>query len=182
MGTAGGRKSTKRPDAGGLFPEDGRRTRPIPSEIRAIKTPENGRGGLRSAILNLLLRSNIQAAVTDAKTVQTVKGARQLVYPEGWPDITASIPVSGRAWGIEIKTEDGELRPAQEEKLNELEAAGWLITLARSVDDVNRELKRQIQALWTDRRKEYEDYLAALRRLRSDAARRASERSPRGRQ
>lgn len=142
---------------------------------------ENGRDGLRSLILRLLLRSNFQAAVTDSKTVPTSKGPRQLVYPEGWPDVTASIPVTGRAWGIEIKTEDGKLRPAQEVKLREFQAAGWLITLARSVEDVNEELKRQVEYLWRHHRGDYENYLAELRRIRSEAARQAAERELRAR-
>jgi hypothetical protein len=181
VGAQGDKKSGERPQAGGLFPEDRRRTKPSPSEYRAVKTPENGRKGLRAAILQLLLRSNIQAAVTDAKTVQTGKGKRQLVYPEGWPDITASIPVTGRAWAIEIKTEDGELRPAQEEKLLELVAAGWLVTLARSVDDVNGEIKRQFQLLWEQHREAFKKYLATLRTIRSDAAQKSVERETRKR-
>lgn len=134
---------------------------------------ENGRHGLRALILSLLLRSNIQAAVTDSKTVKTVNGMRQLVYPEGWPDITASLPVTGRAWGIEIKTEDGELRDSQEDRLRELEASGWLITLARSVEEVNQEIKRQFALL---DRKALVEYLTRIRELRSEAAQRAAVR------
>lgn len=130
---------------------------------------------LRSRIHKLLLRSNFQAAVTDAKTVDTPKGKRQLVYPEGWPDITASIPVTGRAWAIEVKAEGGELRPSQEARLAELGAAGWLVTVAegeRGLVEVNEEIKRQLAAL---PRGEFEKYLVKLLRLRSEAARRAAE-------
>lgn len=163
----------RRAYTGGLFPEDKRRTRPVPIEQRAEQMAENGRNGLRACILRLLLRSNFQAFVTDAKTVQTVGGKRQLVYPEGCPDIIASIPITGRAWGIEIKTEDGALRPSQEEMLPQLESAGWLITLARSVEDVNAEIKRQLAML--DPR-EFENYMVRLRLLRSAAARLRAER------
>jgi len=163
----------KRTLNGGLFPEDRRRKYPLPSEPARDTTPESA---LRSRILNLLLQSNFQAAVTDSGTVHTVKGQRQLVYPSGWPDITASVPVSARAWGIEVKTAVGKFREAQEEKLAELEAAGWLVTRAvgeQGVVDVNAEIKRQLAAI--DPRA-FEKYLLALRRLSSEAGARAAER------
>lgn len=166
----------RRTFTGGLFSEDRRRTRPVPSEPARARVAENGRDGLRARILKLLLRSNIQAAVTDSKTVQTSGGKRQLVYPAGWPDVTASIPLTGRAWAIEIKTDEGEFRPEQEVKLLELEASGWLVTRAvgeQGVIDVGSEIKRQLAAL--DRRA-FEQYLLELRRIRSEAARVAQER------
>lgn len=162
----------KRTLSGGLFPEDRRRRHPVPSELARDTTPESI---LRSRILKLLLNSNFQAAVTDAATVHTSKGKRQLVYPPGWPDITSSIPVTGRAWAIEVKTAEGSFREAQEAKLAELEASGWLVTRAigeQGVIDVNMEIKRQLGAI--DRRA-FEKYLLDLRRLRADAARRAVE-------
>lgn len=75
----------KRTLSGGLFPEDRRRRHPVPSELARDTTPESI---LRSRILKLLLNSNFQAAVTDAATVHTSNGKRQLVYPSGWPDIS----------------------------------------------------------------------------------------------
>ena len=124
---------------------------------------------LRSKIFELLNKSNIQCAVTDAKTVQTTQGKRQLVYPAGWPDITAAIPLTARAWAIEVKTDEGELRESQIDKLAELRAAGWLVTVARSVEDVSQELKQQLAQL--DRRA-LDAYFVALRHLRSAAAHR----------
>lgn len=165
-----------RPQKGGLFPEDRRRSKPVPSEYTPVKLSENGRGGLRSQILKLLQDAHFQVEVTDASTIQTPKGERQLVYPAGWPDVTAVIPVSGRAWLIEIKTEDGDVRPAQEDRLLELTASGALVTLARSVDDVADELERLIVYLWKHHRTEYQNYLTALTLLRAAAEKRAAER------
>lgn len=156
---------------GGLFPEDGRRRKPVPVEPGRDTTAESV---LRSRILSLLLRSNFQAAVTDACTVHTPKGKRQFVYPEGWPDITASIPVTGRGWAIEVKTASGEFRESQELKLAELEAAGWLVTRAigeQGVLDINEEIKRQLATL---ERGAFERYLINLRNLRSEAGARAA--------
>lgn len=165
-----------RPQKGGLFPEDRQRTKPVVSEFTPEHLPENGRGGLRSRILRLLQEANFQVEVTDCATVVTTGGKRQLVYPEGWPDVTAVIPVTGRIWVIEIKTEDGDVRPAQEDRLLELTASGALVTLARSVGDVSDELKRQIELLWKERRREYQHYLTAITLLRRAAAVRAAER------
>jgi hypothetical protein len=142
---------------------------------------ENGRDGLRSRILKLLQSANFQVVVTDSKTVKTAKGPRQLVYPNGWPDVTAVIPVTGRLWGIEIKTDDGDVRPSQEDRLLELTAANALVTLARSVEDVADELKRQIEYLWKHHRPAYQHYLTALSLQRAEATRRAAEREQRTR-
>ena len=159
----------RRKFSGGLFPEDRRRTRPVASELRAPDVPESE---IRSVILKYLLRSNVIAEVTDSKTVQTMKGPRQLCYPEGWPDISALIPVTGRFWAIECKDLDGKLRPSQEARLPELEASGALITLARDLTDVSTELKRQLALL---PRGAFEDYLVRLRHIRSAAAQREYE-------
>lgn len=164
---------------GGLFPEDRRRTKPSPSEIRPAKVAENGRGGVRSESLKLIRDANFQVVVTDSSTVDTPLGKRQLVYPEGWPDITAVIPVTGRIWVIEAKTEDGDVRPAQEDRLLELTASNALVTLARSVGDVADELKRQIEYLWKNHRTDYQNYLTALTLQREAAKRRAAERAAR---
>lgn len=160
---------------GGLFPEDRRRTKPVPSVPAKDTTPESD---LRSRILSLLRDSYFQAAVTDSMTVKTPKGKRQLVYPAGWPDVTASIPVTARAWAIEVKTADGEFRPSQEAKLAELEAAGWLVTRAvgeQGFVDVENEIRRQLDLLERDHRREFHQYIIRLRQLRSEAASKAAE-------
>lgn len=164
---------------GGLFPNDRRRKKPVPSEFLPPKVAENGRGGVRSQILKLLQDAHFQVAVTDCSTVQTVNGERQLVYPAGWPDVTAVIPVTGRIWVVEAKTEDGGVRPAQEDRLLELTASGALVTLARSADDVADELKKQVEYLWQHHRRAYQNYLTAITLQREAARKRAAERRER---
>ena len=174
----------RRKDEGGLFPEDGRRTKPVVTTPGRDTTPESC---LRSRILKLLHSSEFQAAVTDAKTVDTRLGKRQLVWPEGWPDITASFPVTGRSWAIEVKAEGEELRDSQVARLAELEAAGWLVTVAEGeagVAEVEKIVKLHLDYLWANRRREFQEYLLSLRRLRQEAAQReaASEATARARQ
>jgi hypothetical protein len=161
-----------RAQKGGLFPEDGRRRHPVPLEPAKDTTAESE---LRSRILQLLLRSSFQAAVTDACLVHTTKGKRRYVYPDGWPDVTASIPVTGRGWAIEVKASDGEFRESQERKLYELEAAGWLVTRAvgeQGVVEVGAEIKRQLQLL---PRRAFEQYLLRLRAIEIEARRREAD-------
>lgn len=161
---------------GGLFPEDGRRKKPVVTTPAKDTTPESE---LRSRILKLLHNSRFQAAVTDAKTVQTSTGKRQLVWPEGWPDITASFPVTGRAWAIEVKAVGEELRESQVVRLAELEAAGWLVTVAEGepgVAAVSAIIKGHVQYLWDNWRPEYKDYLMSVRRIRLEAAQREAQR------
>jgi hypothetical protein len=128
---------------------------------------------LRRQIHKHLNRSLIQNAVTDSRKIKTSAGPRFAVYPDGWPDITASIPLTGRAWGIEIKTEEGKLRPSQEAMLPRLEAAGWLISIVRSVEEVSHELKIQLSLL--DPRA-LDAYFVRIRQLDSEAAARERER------
>ncbi len=156
---------------GGLFPEDARRRNPVPLVPGRDTTSESI---LRARILSLLLTSNFQAAVTDACTVETTRGRRQYVYPEGWPDITASVPVTGRAWAIEVKAAGGRFRESQERKLAELEAAGWLVTRAvgeQGVANVYEEIKRQLALI---ERGSYESYVSALHNIQSESVKRAA--------
>jgi hypothetical protein len=125
---------------------------------------------LRRRIHLYLNRSLIQNAVTDARNVGSQGRPRFAVYPAGWPDITASLPLTGRAWGIEIKTETGELRDSQKDLLPCLTAGGWLISVVRSVEEVSHELKIQLSLL--DHRA-LDDYFVRVRQLHSEAAARA---------
>jgi hypothetical protein len=143
------------------------------------ETIEPSEAELRSRIHRLLNRSLIQNAVTDARMIGTSKGNRYAVYPAGWPDITASIPLTGRAWGIEIKTSKGELRDSQKDLLPCLLAGGWLISIVRSVEEVNHELKVQLSLLDP---KALDEYFVKIRQLHSEAAAREAERNFKKRQ
>jgi len=58
----------------------------------------------------------------------------------GCPDLIGFLAPSGRFLGIEVKAANGRLRPAQEAFRDALKRAGGLYIVARSVDDVTREL------------------------------------------
>ena len=126
---------------------------------------------LRRRIHNYLNRSLIQNAVTDARNVGSQGRPRFAIYPAGWPDISATIPLTGRAWGIEIKTETGSLRDSQKDLLPCLEASGWLISVVRSVEEVSHELKIQLSLL--DPRA-LDAYFVRVRQLHSEAMARAA--------
>lgn len=86
---------------------------------------------IQKKITEFLDQRNVVYAVTNAQTVETEDGKRQLVRPAGWPDITALLPITGRLWAIEVKSEKGKLREAQADMLALIEASGGLITTAR---------------------------------------------------
>lgn len=107
---------------------------------KALTVAAPSEGDVQKNICWFLDLRDVVYAVTDAKTVKTVNGARQCVRPEGWPDITALLPVSGRLWAIEVKSERGALREAQKDMLALIEASGGLVTVARDYLEVRRVL------------------------------------------
>ena len=109
---------------GGLAFEEGEK----PKALRVIGPSE---AYVQKKITDYLDLSGIVYAVTNAQTVETEGGKRQLVRPPGWPDITALLPVAGQLWGIEVKSEKGRLREAQEDMRALIEASGGLFTVAR---------------------------------------------------
>jgi hypothetical protein len=58
----------------------------------------------------------------------------------GCPDLIGFLAPSGRFLGIEVKAPNGRLRPAQEAFRDALTKAGGIYIVARSVEDVTREL------------------------------------------
>lgn len=59
----------------------------------------------------------------------------------GWPDLTGCLPPDGRLLAVECKTARDELRPEQTEVLERLSAAGALVCVPRSVDDLRAALE-----------------------------------------
>jgi hypothetical protein len=110
------------------------------AEFRKL-APENGRGGIRPAVCELLKLRGIPHSVTDASLIVDESGevAGRAVTCDGWPDVTGCLP-GGRLLAIETKTRDGRLRPAQVACLESLKAAGALVIIARSVSDVAAQL------------------------------------------
>jgi hypothetical protein len=112
-------------------------------------------------------------AVTDARLVQTPDGNTRCVYPAGWADITAMLPITARSWLIELKTEDGAMRETQTDLHPEYLITGALVTIARSVEDVGRELRRQYALL---NPKDLNEYLLKIRQHRANIAHRDARR------
>jgi hypothetical protein len=123
---------------GGLPFDEGERAKPL----RAVSPDE---ASIQKAITDFLDLRNVVYAVTNAQTVETEGGARQLVRPAGWPDVTALMPVTGRLWAIEVKTEKGKLREAQEDMLALIEASGGLVTIARDCLPIRQILNDHLQ-------------------------------------
>lgn len=69
----------------------------------------------------------------------------------GLPDIIAVVPPSGRFLGLEVKSATGKLRPAQEAFQRQLEATGGVYEVVRSVEDVERVLKKWLKVTHTSR-------------------------------
>lgn len=128
---------------------------------------------IRSAISRTLEHLFVIHAVTDARLVKTPKGATRCVWPAGWPDITALLPITGQLWAIEVKTETGALRDPQRDTLPLIEASGGLVTVARDTsiirDFINAHYARFTPA-------EVDEHRRRVRGLRDEAARREIER------
>jgi hypothetical protein len=64
----------------------------------------------------------------------------------GWPDLVGCIPPRGRLLAIEVKAAKGRLSQEQEAELAYLRAAGALVILAKSVEDVARAITAETGA------------------------------------
>lgn len=67
------------------------------------------------------------------------KFGRSKYMVKGWPDLTGVY--NGRPLFIEIKTPTGVVSPEQDAMINKLKAMGAIAFVARSVDDVVREIR-----------------------------------------
>jgi hypothetical protein len=132
---------------------------------------ENGRGGVRAQVTQFLRNNEVVHAVTDAGLVA---GKRRMVWPAGWPDITAILPVTGRGWLIECKTLVGELEESQRDLHPEFLLTGALLTIARTVADVSRVLDEHLLSLSARQRIDYYQALRATRRAARERRARAA--------
>lgn len=119
---------------------------------------------VQSAICDLLEVRNVVYSVTDARMVETEDGLRQCVKSEGWPDITAMLPITGRLWAIEVKSESGKLREAQVDMLALIEASGGLVTVARDTDEIREILDSHRARYETSVLSSYFDIIKRLKR------------------
>lgn len=140
---------------------------------RVLQVAGASENSIRKAISEFLDLRFVIHAVTDARLVKTPAGWTRCVYPAGWPDITAVLPITGQVWAIEVKSETGELRDSQREMLPQIEATGGVVTVARDVfpvrDLINRHLAQFSPA-------QIDEYKAHVRRLRDEARQREFER------
>jgi len=128
---------------------------------------------IRSAISKYLDALFVIHAITDARLVPVGSSFRRCVWPDGWPDITAMLPITGQLWAIECKSETGELRESQIDLLPLVEASGGIVTIARDVLPV-RQLINDHYARFTVA--EINAHKGRVRGLREQAARRQIER------
>lgn len=89
------------------------------------------------AITDWLTLAGIPFTVTDAAhvTINGVTRGRAKIR-RGWPDVTACLPPDGTLLAIECKSVRGRLRPEQVETIAQLQDAGALTVVARSLEDV----------------------------------------------
>jgi hypothetical protein len=99
---------------------------------------------IQSQILQYLGYRGIKAFRINAGMIPTgEKRSRRMIRlaPKGFSDVVAVLPGSGRAVFIEIKTAKGKTTPFQDIFLEEMREQGALAFVARSTEDVERELE-----------------------------------------
>lgn len=143
---------------GGLF--DGRAGR---GKALVVSGPDES--FIQSDITKYLDGRAVVYAVTNAKTVQTVNGPRQLVYPQGWADITAILPITGQIWAIEVKTDDGDQREAQKDVQALIEASGGKYTVARDRLIIRQILNDHLAKYGAVELREYFHVIESLKRI-----------------
>lgn len=96
---------------------------------------------IQKGITDLLRVCGLPYSVTDASLTFDDRGkvAGRAVTTDGWPDVTACLP-AGRFLGIETKTADGKLRPAQIKVHAHITDQGGAVIIPRSVSDFARQM------------------------------------------
>jgi hypothetical protein len=140
---------------------------------KALRVVGDDESTIRSAITQFLDLRYVIHAVTDARLVITPTGKTRCVWPAGWPDITALLPITGQLWAIEVKTETGGLRDSQLETLPLIKASGGLVTVARDTLIIREIINRHYEQFTPA---EIDEHRRRVRELREEAARRELER------
>ena len=107
---------------------------------------------IQRTITDWLALAGIPFTVTDAAhvTINGVTKGRAKIR-RGWPDITACLPPDGTLLAIECKSARGRLRPEQVETIAQLEDAGALTVVARSLEDVTDLIAERLEShRWLD--------------------------------
>ena len=95
---------------------------------------------IQKAILLWLRANGCLVAVTDAGAAYRAGAFFGDAIPAGWPDITGLLP-NGRFIGVEVKTKRGRQSDAQKRIEREIRKRDGVYVLARSVEDVQREIE-----------------------------------------
>lgn len=100
---------------------------------------------LRAAAVEYLRLKGFVVTITDA-ALAVCPGCGKVsgqAVDTGWPDVTACEPGTGRLIAIETKTVKGKLRPAQVRCLESLRAAGAVVCVPRSLDDLRAVIEKR---------------------------------------
>lgn len=101
--------------------------------------PSANEAQVQASIIAWLRIKHVPFSRTAAERSYNAQGQQVRRVATGWPDITAIAP-GGRLWAIECKrAQGGQLSYEQAVTLATLWEAGALITIARSIDDVERD-------------------------------------------
>ncbi|HZS09518.1 MAG TPA: VRR-NUC domain-containing protein [Blastocatellia bacterium] len=93
--------------------------------------------GIQAAITEWLTVRHIPFSVTDSSRAFGPDGEpRKSKCRAGWPDVSGTLPPSGRAFYIETKSAKGRLRAEQKRVISRLRSAGALVIVARDLSDV----------------------------------------------
>lgn len=97
---------------------------------------------IQAQILTYLKYRNILATRNQSGHVRVGRNWINLGAP-GWPDIIGCLP-GGRFFGIEVKRPGEKPSPIQQQRANQITAAGGLMILAMSVEDVAEGIKNAL--------------------------------------
>lgn len=89
---------------------------------------------IQRKILDALAAAGAHATRVHAGKVK-VRGGWMQLAPEGTADIHVTVPPRGRTLWLEVKTEDGELRPAQITWANTQRRLGALVQTVRTAQE-----------------------------------------------
>jgi hypothetical protein len=103
----------------------------------AARTMELREADIERQIMDYLAWRRIPAVQTHGLHYLPGGGVRVIrPFRKGMPDIICSLPPTGRTCFIEVKDDEGIVTKEQESVMREFYAAGALVLVARSVQDV----------------------------------------------
>jgi penicillin-binding protein-related factor A (putative recombinase) len=101
---------------------------------------------IENSILSWLEMKGIYAWKTktvgtfDVRSGKFIRSSR--LYRKGVADVIGILPGQGRLFAIEVKSRKGKLQAHQKEFLDKVQSKGGLAFVARSIDEVETELRK----------------------------------------